>query len=411
MVQGQKLVDRDWLQTNFPCMRACPVHTNAGHYVALIGEGRFEEAYYYARDPNPLASSCGRVCGHPCETACRRGQIDKPVAIRALKRFLTERYGPESPHPLPVYRQPSRRLPHKVAIIGAGPAGLSAVHDLALMGYSVTIFEASFAAGGMLIHGVPEFRLPRSVIEAEVCEILAAGDVTLRLNQVAGRDYKVTSLFRQGFDAVLIAVGVQSGNGLSIPGADLQGVLSGIDFLRSVNGRRSCGLRPPVGAWRASLQFSGPGCGFPIGTNVIVIGGGDTAMDVARAAAREVLREHGGGSGVAAAAGNLDAATVHHGAGRIRIVCLERRHEMPASHEEIEAAEAEGIVVHTGLGPKRILGCNGRVVGVETLKTQQVFDPQGPLPPYVPQKHRGAACLRHRPSRRRSGYAFGLLVA
>src|SRR3974377_1843360 len=129
-------------------MRACPAHTNAGRYVALIAEGRFEEAYRIARDPNPLASICGRVCAHPCETACRRGTIDKPIQIRALKRFLTERFGPESRRRLDV-RPPYRAaVPHKVAIIGAGPVGLSAAHDLALLGYSVTMFESAPVAGG-----------------------------------------------------------------------------------------------------------------------------------------------------------------------------------------------------------------------------------------------------------------------
>jgi NADPH-dependent glutamate synthase beta subunit-like oxidoreductase len=151
----EKRVDEDWLHTNFPCMMACPAHTNAGRYVGLIAEGRFEEAYKYARGPNPLASICGRVCAHPCETACRRGQIDKPISIRALKRFLTERYGPESKHPINVNAGAVKeKLPFKVAVVGGGPVGLSAAHDLALMGYSVTIFEAAPVAGGMI------FRLP-----------------------------------------------------------------------------------------------------------------------------------------------------------------------------------------------------------------------------------------------------------
>ena len=147
----KKKVDREWLNSNFPCMMACPAHTNAGRYVSLIAEGRFEEAYRFARDPNPLASICGRVCAHPCETACRRGEIDRPIAIRALKRFLTERYGPESRHPLAPTTKPAGKLPYKVAIVGGGPVGLSAAHDLALVGYSVTIFEASPVAGGMFI--------------------------------------------------------------------------------------------------------------------------------------------------------------------------------------------------------------------------------------------------------------------
>jgi len=161
---AKKKVDREWLNTNFPCMMACPAHTNAGRYVTLIGEGRFEEAYKYARDPNPMASICGRFCAHPCETACRRGQIDKPISIRALKRFLTERHGPESWHPVAPTTRSSAKLPYKVAVIGGGPVGLSAAHDLALMGYSVTIFEASPVAGGMLYLGIPEYRLPRSVV-------------------------------------------------------------------------------------------------------------------------------------------------------------------------------------------------------------------------------------------------------
>ena len=162
-----KKVDGDWLNTNFPCMMACPAHTNAGRYVGLIAEGRFEEAYRLARDPNPLASICGRVCAHPCETACRRGEIDRPISIRALKRFLTEQYGPESKRPINVNEgRGQNKLPYKVAVVGGGPVGLSAAHDLALMGYTVTIFEAAPVAGGMLYLGIPEYRLLRGVVEA-----------------------------------------------------------------------------------------------------------------------------------------------------------------------------------------------------------------------------------------------------
>src|ERR1700688_5211637 len=202
----KKKVDPDWLNTNFPCMMACPAHTNAGRYVSLIAEGRFEEAYRYAREPNPMASICGRVCAHQGETAGRRGEIDKPIAIRALKRFLTERHGPESKHPIDVNAgrvQP--KLPFSIGIVGAGPVGLSAAHDLALMGYSVTLFEASQVAGGMLYLGLPEYRLPRDVVEAQVREILATGDITLKLNHAAGREFAIADL-RRDFDAVLIAV-------------------------------------------------------------------------------------------------------------------------------------------------------------------------------------------------------------
>src|ERR1700730_3222789 len=150
-----KKVDRDSLATNFPCMTACPAGTNAGRYVALIAEGRFEEAYRYARDPNPMASICGRVCAHPCETACRRGAIDSPISIRALKRFLTEQYGPESKRHIDVNEgRGQKKLAYKIAVVGGGPVGLSAAHDLALMGYAVTIFEAAPVAGGMLYLGI-----------------------------------------------------------------------------------------------------------------------------------------------------------------------------------------------------------------------------------------------------------------
>jgi formate dehydrogenase beta subunit len=360
-----KKVDRDWLNTNFPCMMACPAHTNAGRYVALIAEGRFEEAYKFARDPNPLASICGRVCAHPCETACRRGEIDRPIAIRALKRFLTERHGPESKHPVDVSAgRVQKQLPFKVAVVGGGPVGLSAAHDLALMGYSVTIFEAAPVAGGMLYLGIPEYRLPRDVVEAQVREILETGDITLKLNQAAGRDFMISDLRHQGFDAVLLAVGAHRSRDLTIPGVDLDGVYKGIDFLLNVN-----------------LGYK-----FTIGKNVIVIGGGNVAMDVARSAAREVVRQHVAGvedlepsqENVSAVATkemvDISLSALRLGAQEVHLVCLEKRDEMPAALEEIEEAEAEGIIMHPGLGPKRMIGKDGRVVALETLKTKWVFD-------------------------------------
>ncbi len=364
-----KQVDKDWLNTNFPCMMACPAHTNAGRYVSLISEGRYEEAYRFARDPNPLASICGRVCAHPCETACRRGEIDKPISIRALKRFLTERYGPESRRPLE-RPKPSEKLPFKVAVVGAGPVGLSAAHDLALMGYSVTLFEAAPVAGGMLYLGIPEYRLPRNVVEAQVREILETGDITLKLNSAAGRDFTISGLRRDGFDAVLIAIGAHKSRDLSIPGVELDGVHRGIEFLLNVN-----------------LGYK-----FTIGKRVLVIGGGNVAMDVARSAAREVLREHGARDEVIPSEENVAAVATHEmmdisltalrmGAREVHIVCLEKRHEMPAALEEIEEAETEGIIIHAGFGPKRILGENGKVVALETVDTKWVFDQQGRFNP------------------------------
>jgi len=363
----EKRVDEDWLHTNFPCMMACPAHTNAGRYVGLIAEGRFEEAYKYARGPNPLASICGRVCAHPCETACRRGQIDKPISIRALKRFLTERYGPESKHPIDVNAGAvQEKLPFKVAVVGGGPVGLSAAHDLALMGYSVTIFEAAPVAGGMLYLGIPEYRLPRDVVEAQVREILQTGDITLKLNHRAGDDFQIADLRRQGFDAIVLAIGAHRSRDLTIPGVDLDGVHRGVDFLLNVN-----------------LGYK-----FTIGRNVMVIGGGNVAMDVARSAAREVLRQHAPGveesapseDNVAAVATkemvDISLSALRMGAREVHVVCLEKRDEMPAALEEIEEAETEGIILHPGFGPKRFIGQAGKVTALECLKTKSVFDEQ-----------------------------------
>ena len=221
-----KLVDLDWLESNFPCMQACSVHTQAGRYVSLIAEGQYEEAYRYARSPNPLASICGRVCGHPCETACRRGQFDAPISIRALKRFVTERFVPESRNPVDVFiNKPKVTHEEKVAVIGSGPAGLAAAHDLALLGYPVTIFEASPVPGGMLHLGIPEYRLPRDVIQAQVREILDLGP-ELRLNSRLG-DFSLADLRAEGFKAILLAIGLHRSRDLILPGRDLDGVITG----------------------------------------------------------------------------------------------------------------------------------------------------------------------------------------
>jgi formate dehydrogenase (NADP+) beta subunit len=371
---ADKKVDRAWLNSNFPCMVACPAGTNAGRYVALIAEGRFEEAYRYARDPNPLASICGRVCAHPCETACRRGAIDSPIQIRALKRLLTERYGPESRRPLQIDRPPIRKQPFRVAVVGAGPVGLSAAHDLGLLGHSVTLFDAAPVAGGMMQLGIPEYRLPRSVVDAQVREIVESCDVTIKLNQAAGRDFTIAGLRREGFAAVVIAVGAHRSRDLSIPGVDLDGVHKGIEFLLNAN---------------LGYQLN-------IGKKVVVIGGGNVAMDVARSAAREVVKRHTYSSGFADGEipneSNIAAVAAHEmmdvslsalrmGAREVGIVCLEKREQMPAALEEIEEAEVEGIVMHDGLGPRRVLGRNGKVTGLETVRTKSVFDATGRFNP------------------------------
>ncbi len=228
----------EWLERNFPCRQACPVHTEAGKYVTLVAEGRYREAYAVARHPNPLASICGRICAAPCETVCRRGELDAPIAIRALKRFVTERFGVESMMDFSVlteiYGERRGRYSERIAVIGSGPAGLACAHDLALMGYPVTIFEASPVAGGMLRLGVPEYRLPRALIQLEVNAILSLG-VELKTNVRLGRDFTLADLKEQGFTAIFLGVGAMRSRDLTIPGVELDGVLRGIDYLLNIN--------------------------------------------------------------------------------------------------------------------------------------------------------------------------------
>ena len=335
--------------------------------MSLIAEGRYEEAYRYARRPNPLASICGRVCGHPCETDCRRGKLDAPISIRALKRFLTERYGPESRNPINVFAdKPEVSREERIAVIGSGPAGLAAAHDLALLGYRVTIFDAAPVPGGMLYLGIPEYRLPRDVLTAQVREILDLG-ITLQLNARLGRDYSLADLRARGFKAILLALGLHRSRDLSVPGNDLDGVIKGIDFLLNVN----LGYR------------------FSIGKKTVVIGGGNVALDVARSALREQQRltledlgsqpENLTSSEQQIAIKELmdvSRAALRMGAHEVHLMCLESREEMPAFEEEIEEGLLEGLKIHPSLGPQRFLGRAGKITGVETIRCSSVFDGQ-----------------------------------
>lgn len=367
-----------------PCRTGCPVRTNAGGYVRAVAEWDTARGYRIARAPNPLASICGRICAHPCESNCRRGVIDQPISIRALKRTLTERHGVENTlggQPAPL--EPLRLAvagpdgPARVGVVGAGPAGLSCAHDLALLGYRVTLFDSAPVVGGMLYQGVPEYRLSRDLIRAEVGQILALG-VELKLEWKLGRDFTVGDLRRDGYAAVFLALGASRGRELNIPGADLDGVINGVDFLLNAN----LGYR------------------VALGERVIVIGGGNVAIDVARTALRYAAAEEkpelpGGAEQLLHTWGYdnafIDAArtALRLGARHVQLVSLESRPQMPAHPDEVREAEEEGITLVPGVGPKAILGKDGRVVGLEALDVASLFDSAGRFnPTFVPGSER-----------------------
>jgi NADPH-dependent glutamate synthase beta subunit-like oxidoreductase/ferredoxin len=352
----------DWLERNFPCKTACPVHTEAGKYVTLISQGRFREAYAVARRPNPLASICGRICAAPCESVCRRGEIDAPISIRALKRFVTERFGVESMLDFSVlseiYGSRADRYAEKVAVIGSGPAGLGCAHDLALLGYRVTIFEAAPVAGGMLRLGVPEYRLPRALIQLEINAILSLG-VELRTGVRIGTDLTLSDLKRDGYAAIFLGVGAMKSRDLQIPGLELDGVLRGVDYLLNIN----LGYR------------------VEMGRRIIVIGGGNVAVDVARTAARGGEQTNLQRNLSIVQAMDVARSAVRFGARDVTVCCLESESEMPASREEVEEAAVEGIRFSYRVGPKRIVGAGGVVTGVEFLRVSRVFDENGRFDP------------------------------
>jgi formate dehydrogenase beta subunit len=356
-----KFVNSEWLDSNFPCMSACPVKTEAGRYVSLIEQGSYKEAYQFARRPNPFASICGRICAAPCESVCRRGKIDEPIAIRALKRFVCEQYGVESMAGIEkrneTFGKEIKKNNIKIAVIGAGPSGLSCAYYLALSGYEVTVFESQSVAGGMLRLGVPEYRLPRELLRLEINSILQLG-IELKLNSSIGRDFTISDLKKQGFKAIFIAIGAHKSRGLQIEGVLLDGVFNGVDFLLNVN-----------------LGYK-----VEVGKKVIVIGGGNVAIDVARTVARQEKIE---AEQVTEFAEAMDVArsAVRFGARDVHMFCLEDWDEMPATKEEIEEALQEGIQIHPRKGPSKIIGDKGLVTGFETIDCISVFDDKGKFDP------------------------------
>ncbi len=356
------------------CRHACPVHTDACGYVNAIAEARYEDAYRIARATNPFASICGRVCGAPCEANCRRGALDEAVSIRALKRFVTERFGPETGD-YEAYRRGANRamLPpgmgdyEPVAVVGGGVSGLTVAHDLVQLGYKVTVFEADAEPGGMLMVGVPVFRLPRDLVRHEIEAILSMG-VTLKCNQRLGRDFTIQSLRQQGFRAIFLGIGLPKGRKLSLPGSELDGAYDGMEFLRAFNEGRP----------------------MPLGRKIVVIGGGNVAYDVARSALRpewstdtpqDVTQKEELRSGQHIAYDVARSALRMSGDKEVHVVCLESISEMPADEIEILEGEEEGIKLHTQRGPVELVGAGGKVRALRARRCLSVFNAEGRFDP------------------------------
>ena len=366
--------DASWLWANEPCRAACPVNTDAGAYVTAIAEGRFEDAYLIARAPNPFPSVCGRVCAAPCERACRRGSVDAPVSIRALKRFVTERYGVESFAANATWHQAHGDVPEatgkSVGVIGGGPAGLAAACDLRLAGHPVTVYEAQEQLGGMMVLGIPEYRLPRALIAREIEAIVELGiDVVSR--RPRGRNRHARRAARRGTTHCSSRWAPAWRRDLDLPGHELDGIMRAVEYLLNVN----------------------QGFHVELGEKVVVVGGGNVAFDAARTALRAAaLHEHQPepttlGSAASedarrAMTTTLDVARSARRAGvlDVTVIALESPDEIPADPEEIEEAEAEGIKIVFRRGPQRFVGTD-RVTGLETIAVASVFDADGRFSP------------------------------
>ena len=305
-----------WRVESAPCQAACPLGMDVEGYVTAIAEGKFARALQIIREKCPLPSVCGRVCHHPCEAECKRGQVDDPLAIRGLKRFAADQGSDSSERPEPL----ARTKEEKIAVIGSGPAGLTAAYDLAHRGYGVTIFEALPIPGGQLAFGIPEFDLPQEVIQAEIDDIKALG-VEIKTQTPIGGSLTLDEIFRMGYQAVLIAVGALGSASLPIPGNDLQVVMGALPFLKEAK----MGQPPP-------LQGKG-----------LVIGGGNVAIDAARTAIR------------------LGAEEIH-------LACIESRENMPAFPRMIRLAEEEGVRIHPALAPQALKSKDGKTVSLVEMK-------------------------------------------
>ena len=320
----------DWLKRvmvneygTSPCKAKCPAHISVQGYISKAAEGKYDESLKVIKRDNPFPAVCGRICPHSCEEECGRAKIDEAVAIDDIKKFIADKELSDQHRFIPTVYE---HYNEKVAVIGAGPAGLSCAYYLAVEGYPVTVFEKEECLGGMLTMGIPSFRLEKNVVEAEI-DVLSKLGVKFKTGVEVGKDVTISGLRVAGYKAFYIAIGAQKGRGLKVEGEDLEGVISGVDLLRD------------VALGRANM-LSG---------KTIVIGGGNVAIDVARSAVRL-------------------------GAESTDMYCLESYTEMPALDEEKEEAVGEGIVINNSWGPKRILGENGIVTGVEFMHCISVFD-------------------------------------
>ena len=313
-----------------PCKADCPAHIGIQGYLKLASQGRYTEALQLIKEENPFPAVCGRVCPRKCESSCTRGDLDAPIAIDEVKKFIAQKELDAETRFIPKKRHDYGK---KIAIVGAGPAGLSCAYYLAIDGYKVTVFEKEKALGGMLTMGIPSYRLEKDVVNAEI-DILREMGVAFKTGVDVGRDVTLDDLRGEGFEAFYMAIGAQSGRKIGIEGEDAEGVMTGVDFLRKVN----------------------LGEEMTLGGKTLVIGGGNVAIDVARTATRV-------------------------GASSVDMYCLESSGNMPALQEEIDEATEEDIVINNAWGPKRVVTENGRVIGVEFVKCVSVFDENGRFSP------------------------------
>lgn len=342
-----------------PCKTACPAHLAVQGYVKMAAEGRYMDALKLIKQDNPFPAVCGAICNRRCEDACTRGTVDKAVAIDEIKKFIAEKELHEEHRYVPLCENhEGKQFEQKIAVIGAGPAGMSAAYYLRTKGYPVTVFEKEKRPGGMLLNGIPSFRLEKPVIEAEI-DVLRQMDVEFWCGVEVGKDITIPELREEGYKAFYVAVGAQGGRKAGVPGEDAEGVQTGVDFLRKINLAEEAAMS--AGSAQPPVSEKVPGCEMlpadvRLSGRTVVIGGGNVAIDVARTALRS-------------------------GSESVNMYCLESLAEMPAAADEVAEAREEGIVVWNGWGPKEILEDNGKVKGIVLKKCVAVFDENGRFHP------------------------------